>query len=115
MKVDKVETSKGNHLIADFMKIDLSQEWLDYHSNWNSLMGVVDHLHNKGCDIWINYKSCRIEWMDDWNSYELEDEHGVKEGIQGDTKIESVWNAIVYFIDWVNTEEVDLDNPSYSD
>src|ERR1700744_28204 len=120
MKVDNVDTLKGNIMIADFMgwvhhkdsDYDATEMAnLKYHSSWDWIMQVVAKIEGLTAlnrfDIY--YKNCKIEYGDEDVYYEVES------GIQGDTKIHAVWLAIVYFIDWVNTEGVDLENPVFYD
>lgn len=76
-----------------------------YHTSWDWIMPVVEQLHDKGCEVQIGYRNCKIEWSDDDQRYQLSG------GIQGATKLEAVWTAIVYFLDWVNGEDLDLDKP----
>ena len=122
-RVDKVDTIKGNKIIAEFMGFNFSKTGstarvgkgvksspyrlsdLHYHDSWSLLMPVVLLLEDKGVDVKIYYKNTQIEWSDEDCSYE------VKSGIQGETKIDATWTAIVYFLSWVKDSDVDLDNP----
>ena len=82
---------------------------LKYNSSWDWLIPVVVFLEEKNVNIGIRYHNTKIEWYDSNDSYET------KSGVKSETKIHSLWCAIVHFLEWIRDCEVDLDNPAYDD
>jgi hypothetical protein len=82
---------------------------LPYRTSWNWLMPVVEKIEEpgnfpdgsikEGASVYINYKNCRIEYSDDDRMYDKS-----PKGERGETKIESVWKAVIQFIKWYNTQ-----------
>lgn len=99
------EINNGNRLIEDLMgstiKIDqedvkdiplafLAVEDMKFHLSWKWLMPVVIKIEDDlGYSVLIKDKLCRIT-VDDNTSFESET----------DSKLESVWRAIVEFLEW---------------
>jgi hypothetical protein len=98
------QISSGNKIIADFMKT--KRIGLNYHSNWSLIMPVVVKLQEKQAEITIYYKNTQIEWSDEDNGYDLV-------GVKSETKLLSIYNAVIKFLTWVKENEVDLDNPVF--
>lgn len=99
------EKNNGNRLIENLMgstiKIDqddvkdiplafLAVEDMKFHESWKWLMPVVIKIEDDlGYSVLIKDKVCQIV-VDDETTFESETE----------TKLESVWRAIVEFLDW---------------
>ena len=66
---------------------------LEFHSDWNWLMQVVEKIESLDYNITIQYKNCYID---------------IDKDLQIDTfsksKIEAVYNACVEFIKWYNKQ-----------
>ncbi len=91
-----MNTKEGNRIIEQFMfPYDIIDEYridqLTYHSNWNELMKVVIEIEERGGDD--------NEFDIFGNCVQLGDGEFV-----GNTKIEAVWNAVV----WWCLEEIRL-------
>lgn len=81
------------------------QLWdLDYHTSWDWLMPVVEKIE-KIPDTWVRiygdekYFECEI---DDAN-YTNADGTGSRFHIRGKTKIDAVYQAVLEFINWYNS------------
>ncbi len=106
---------EGNKLIAEFMGYedfkqtgavmkDASMKFvLCYDSVWSEMMPVVEKIEEIKTNDWQNYGdfyvtiqhcNCRIHKLHS---------RPVAEG-DGDTKIEGVFEAVVKFIQWYNTQ-----------
>lgn len=98
---------ENNKLIAEFMEIDkissnvLREAMLndlEYHSDWNELMKVVEKIEELG--FWVDisgsqYKHCRIGIMNSFNPFINKSEN---------SKIEAVYNACLDFIKYYNEQ-----------
>ena len=74
---------------------------LDFHSDWNWLMEVVEKIESILPDdsiITIEYKNCFIPILDDEEPFTIEG--------GGKTKIEAVYNACLEFIKWYNENKI---------
>jgi len=103
---------EGNKLIDAFM---LGHEHTDsfgpnyfkhlsYHKDWNDLMPVVEKIENIATED--SFYSVRIQ--DFGCSISASTENFIDLHLPltlGDTKIENVWEAIVYFIQWYNEQQ----------
>lgn len=84
---------------------------LQYNTSWDWLMPVVekisepevkeDKIIRSGADVKILYKACHLHFQPD---EDFEDCDEFKIQTQGETKIESVYKAVVQFIRWHNTQ-----------
>ncbi len=127
-----IETIDGNKLIAEFLGLyvtdfngtyhfvckdeqknkDLNQAWLfrlkeaKYHSSWEWLMPVVDKIEGLGYDSRIhNYDSEStyfVDFVDVMN--ENTEAACVSKHYTEANKIQTVWLAVVEFIQWHNKE-----------
>lgn len=99
-EMEQKEIIEGNKLIAEFMRIPYQSGeyhlYTDYHNSWNNLMPVVEKIEKQKeplCYIEIIGHNCDIHFYG--NSEELVT-------ITSDSKISSVWLAVVEFIKWYN-------------
>lgn len=86
---------KGKHLIDPIM---------DYHTNWNHLMPVVDkieEINNGEYYFEIVTGVCRVYTIDERGMVETDIIHG---SLELNSKIESVWHCVVDFIQWYNSQ-----------
>ena len=104
-------TEQGNKLIAEFMnKTFQFEEDLKYHSNWNSLMPVVEKIENLNDlivdKVWIsiNGRECGL-----WTYFDVKEvlrigteNNKFKVKNTSKSKIESTWRTVIDFIEWYN-------------
>ncbi len=107
--MNEQEILKNNKLIAVFMgayvnghgqiisgTVYLSSDSLQYHKDWNLLMPAVEKIESliniSGVTICNNI--CRIDTPNDELQWE-----------RLSTKIESVYSAVVKFIEWHNSQK----------
>lgn len=110
------EIIEGNKLLAEFHG-KYNTKWhtigcypikdLKYHTSWDWLMPVVEKIEfytpdeiGSGFAVYINEKQCIIKSK--FVDYSYMDNPIT--GASADTKIESVWLAVVSFIQWYNTQ-----------
>lgn len=99
--MDKIE---GNKLIAKFMGYFNweDKEYGKYNSSWDWLMPVVEKIEDLEFDefkpvaVSIECLECEIK---DYRKGALHFAY-----FEGKTKIESVWQAVIQFIQWYNTQ-----------
>lgn len=84
-----------NKLIAEFMEHhdNMGNKGLQYHSDWNWLMEVVEKIESIGYSVEIVNNECYIHNQNDFDM-----------GFIGTTKIESTYDACVKFIKQNNYE-----------
>ena len=70
---------------------------LQFHSDWNWLMEVVEKIESKGFDVFINTFVCRISDVG-------EDRFEDIETFNSASKIQAVNSAVVEFIKWYNNQ-----------
>jgi len=103
MKTNK--TLEGNKLIAEFMKLPLTEKLceyrlpqnLKYHFSWNWLMPVVEEIEDIGAIVVIGRMFCEIKYIDPLNhakKFEIRIASGVK--------INAINGAVIEFIKWHN-------------
>lgn len=105
--------TENNKLIAEFMQLDKANadiplyiiehsaypiNKLEYHSNWNWLMQVVEKIESLGNDVLITSNYIQI-------AYNQGEEFIVIE-LEGNIKIFSVYNACIKFIKWYNENKI---------
>jgi hypothetical protein len=113
-----MDYTENNKIIAEFMGMkphdinELDGFWtntikshkfdsvmnLQFHSNWNWLMEVVEKIESLGYDVFINTCVCRIT---DVGQDILED----IETFNNENKIQAVYNACVEFIKYYNERQ----------
>ena len=89
--------SEEGFLIDPETNYDICIDSLQYYSDWNWLMEVVEKIESILPDdsiITIEYKNCFIPVLDDEEPFTIEG--------GGKTKIEAVYNACLEFIKWYN-------------
>jgi len=107
-----MNTTENNKLIAEFMGLPfivfegetnyirdlqhVSEDQLDYDSDWNWLMEVVEKIESLG--YWTSLNSGSDHWF---RIGKLHLNHSLIE-FSCKTKIETVYNAAVKFIQWYN-------------
>jgi predicted HTH transcriptional regulator len=111
-----MNNTENNRLIAEFMGYNeeivngeiyftlpdmlesLSDEELQYHSDWNWLMEVVEKIenYNEYTNVLFTPQGCEI------NCYI---ENGFLFSNDCNTKIEAVYNACIEFIKWYNKQK----------
>ena len=115
-----MNTIEGNRLIAEFDKSDAvnsphlkRDDELQYHSNWDWLMPIVDKIENTvvkdfGTYVKIDTHECSI-----FNAGSLNKKDHFKHSEQipnecrcdswkANNKIEAAWLCVIYFIQWYN-------------
>lgn len=106
-KITKEEILEGNKLIAEFLGLTIITDGISlfdanykqlakYNESWNDLMPVVEKIDSiipDNCMVKIEYRDCVIPLGDDEAIYKYES-----------TKIKAVWQAVVEFIKWYNTQ-----------
>ena len=110
-KINKMKTTENNKLIAEFINLNFYKSFwyksniatekqickennLQFHSDWNLLIEVVEKIESLGYRIEIVKHICRIYLSN-------------KETIiisENTPKIEAVYNAVVEFIKWYNNQ-----------
>lgn len=101
-----MKLSEKNKLIIDFMDIIPEYEYLDplfnitynYHSDWNTLMKVVEKIESLGFEFFIVENRCRIA-----NNTDKSTETIIDFEITG-RKIQATYKAAVEFIKWYNQQ-----------
>lgn len=90
-------TIENNKIIAQFLEISHQKIAMNFHSNWNILMDVVEKIESLGFFFeikrnWVRITKKReiivIRWEQDKN------------------KIEATYNACVEFIKWYNQNKI---------
>ena len=115
--MEQLQIIEGNKLIAEFMddiytlergniinflekpsKFETSNSFeaneLLYHSSFDWLMPVVEKIEGMGIKVEIEGNGCDINRLNPFHPY--------NNGAACDSKIESVWLALVEFIKWYN-------------
>jgi hypothetical protein len=89
---------ENNKLIAEFMNHyeNMGNLGLQYHSDWNWLMEVVERIENLGFEFFIVESRCAIAHNTDQSIETIIDFE-----IMGN-KREAIYNAVVEFIKWYN-------------
>lgn len=67
-----------------------------YHKDWNTLMAVVEKIEKQGLKCEIGIASCVI-YSGQYNTVR----------VYAETKIKAVWLAVVEFIKWYNSQQVE--------
>ena len=96
---DDLTAYPNGYWIIDDDEIDLpyNLEDMDFHSDWNWIMEVVEAIENKGFDVFINTCVCRITDVG-------EDRFEDIETFVNNNKKEAVVQAINKFLIWYNNE-----------
>lgn len=116
----KEEILEGNKLIAEFMGCEFGHGFwagagdyffpgntataseLKYHSSWDWLMPVVEKIEKVGCVVQIwksNAAGCKITKIGSRH------EKPKSFTIEGNSLIEAVYETVVDFIKWHNTNQ----------
>jgi len=110
LKINNARALTDNELIAKFMGLPLTKEmpefgtgnWKEvpsqkwkYHESWDWLMDVVEKIERLGNCCEIGITKCKIYSVD----YNVETTYGA-------TKIQAVFNAVVDYIKWYNSERM---------
>lgn len=79
---------------------------IKYDASWDWLMPVVENIESvvfapEEADIFIGYKACTIEYMNEDLDIDLN-----IQGKAGKTKLEGVYNLVVQFIEWYNSQDL---------
>src|SRR5688572_2745047 len=92
-------TTEGNKLIAAFMeKPDhIMPELLKYHSSWDWLMPVVEKIVDLGFIVEIPIAKSGTDVF----IYNKQERLNIVAYLK---PIDAVWNAVVQFIQWYNTQ-----------
>ena len=109
----RTKTEENNELIADFMGIvfhDDEDKWYDadglyldglyFNESWDWLMPVVEKIESiedehRCAKYNVNTVQCFVEIVDNHTSEEIIE-------LDGDTKKEATYKAVVEFIKWYN-------------
>ena len=102
-------TTENNKIIAQFLEISHQKIAMNFHSNWNILMDVVEKIESLGyrtlteneCFMITKSKlsSFDVRSKDDYNTI-FSDNYEINH--YGGSKKENVYNACVEFIKWYN-------------
>ena len=103
-----MEHTEGNKLINDLrgLKLGMSGYVNDYHTNWNSLMTVVEGIEKNNFEVAI---SSQMEYINDdqeiyWHQDVcISDSPSEIINVSSGSKIESVWEACAQFAQWYKT------------
>lgn len=88
-----MDTIENNKIIAQFLEISHQKRAMNFHSNWNLLMEVVEKIEMLGFIFsikknWAKITKDKIVIVVRWE--------------EDKTKIEAVYNASLEFIKWYN-------------
>lgn len=88
--VEKSYTASRNNMLNDYIK-----KYCKFHTSWDWLMPVVEKVEGLGYNVLIKGNSCTI-----YNRvYNVE-------RVIGKTKIQAVYNHIIQFIQWYNSNPI---------
>ena len=90
-------TIENNKIIAQFLEISHQKIAMNFHSNWNILMDVVEKIESLG--FFFEIKS-------NWVRITKKREIIVIRWEQDKNKIEATYNACVEFIKWYNQNKI---------
>ena len=91
--------SEEGFLIDPKTNYDICIDSLQFHSDWNWLMEVVEKIESLKFSVLIGKNNCVIEQTFGKESLNL----GL---IKGKDKIEAVYNACLEFIKWYNENKI---------
>lgn len=77
------------------LKVFTGKSFIPQHITWNDLMPVVEKIEYKGYSVIIQQRTCYIQ------SHDTMSIHSTAQFF--DTKIETVWAAVIGFINWYNS------------
>ncbi len=83
-----VSNKKDLYITGSFLWSRTEPKNFEYKTNWNELMEVVEKIESLKCEVSIINKYCQI------TRYDL----FTRGYIEGKTKIDAVYNAIISFI-----------------
>ena len=89
-------TIENNKIIAQFLEISHQKIAMNFHSNWNILMDVVEKIESLGYRVTIVRHICRIDLTE-------ESKLIISEDIK---KIEAVYTVCFKFIQWYNQNKI---------
>lgn len=101
-EIDPSSIISGNHLIAEFMRLKTEKTELKYHSSFDSLIPVTEHIQGIGYSV-IIYGEEKSLSSYNWCKIGLNKELDIG-GIQVISKIESIWLSVVEFIKFYNAK-----------
>ena len=90
-------TTENNKIIAQFLEISHQKIAMNFHSNWNILMDVVEKIESLGFFFEIKRNWVRITKKREIIVIRWE---------QDKYKIEATYNACVEFIKWYNQNKI---------
>ena len=93
--------SEEGFLIDPKTNYDVCIDSLQFHTDWNWLMEVVEKIESLLPDdsfVTIEYKGCWIPIYDDEQPFGIE--------CRENTKIQAVYNACLEFIKWYNENKI---------
>lgn len=89
-------TTEKNKLLAEFLGVQHQKMAMNFNSNWNLLMEVVEKIENLGYRVTIVRHICRIDLTE-------ESKLIISEDIK---KIEAVYTVCFKFIQWYNQNKI---------
>ena len=92
-----MNTIENNKIIAQFLEISHQKIAMNFHSNWNILMDVVEKIESLGFFFEIKRNWVRITKKREIIVIRWE---------QDKYKIEATYNACVEFIKWYNQNKI---------
>ena len=93
-------TTENNKIIAQFLEISHQKRAMNFHSNWNILIDVVEKIEDLGYTF-----SIKLNWVKINKKYN-KDNFIVIRWEEDKTKIEAVYNACLQFIQWYNQNKI---------
>ena len=101
-------TTEKNKLLAEFLGVQHQKMAMNFNSNWNILIDVVEKIEDLGYTF-----SIKLNWVK-INKKHNKDNFIVIRWEQDKTKIEAVYNGCVEFIKFYN-EQKNYNNKHYKD
>jgi len=103
------KTVVNNMLIKEFMNDTMAHLVragdFNFHLDWNKLMAVVDKIEKLGYGMEINPSTVLVYDMDKATFKSRFDSLVIPIVYNVDIKINTIWWAVVYFINWYNKEK----------
>ena len=90
-------TTEKNKLLAEFLGVQHQKMAMNFNSNWNLLMQVVEKIEAHGFTFDIKKN---------WSCITRKGEKIIIRWEEDNNKIEAVYNACLQFIQWYNQNKI---------